>query len=102
MKDSYSELLGIMKENGAAYNPPSLEIGIVLNENTLKVGDLQLTKDDFYIADYLKKYYVKQFEVDGVTKSYTSKDYLKSGDIVAVLATEDKQKYIVLAKVVAP
>lgn len=79
---------------------PSIQLGTMLNSNTLKVGELQLNKGDFYIADYLKKGYKRHLETEGVVRKYETKDEIKNGDTVAVMCTEDMQTYIVLAKVI--
>lgn len=102
MEDSFSKLIKLMKEHGSAYNPPSIDIGVVISDNPLiiKIGDLQLTKDNLLVSDSLLKGYTKQFEVDGTTKTYTAKDGLKQGDIIACLSTQNRQKYIVLCRVV--
>lgn len=100
MKDPYVEFINLMKDRGADNNPPSIQIGQMVSPNILKVGELQLTSNDFYVADYLKENYKRNLEVDGFTREYITKNGLKSGDIVAVLATEDRQTFIVLCKVV--
>lgn len=102
MEDSYSKLIKIIKHHGAAYNPPSIDIGIVISDSplTIKIGDLQLTRNNLLVADFLLQGYSRCLEVDGTTKAYTAKDGLKKDDIVACLSTEDRQTYILLCKVV--
>lgn len=102
MEDSYSRLIKHIQKHGAKYNPPSINIGVVLSNNplTVKIGDLQLTKDNLMVSDLLLEDYTRQLETDGTIKAYTSKDGLKKDDIVACLATEDRQTYIILCKVV--
>ncbi|PRR70927.1 DUF2577 domain-containing protein [Clostridium thermopalmarium] len=102
MKDPYVEFINLMKDRGADKNPPSIQIGQMVSANILKIGELQLTSDDFYVADYLKENYKRNLEVDGSTREYITKDGLKAGDTVAVLATEDRQTFIVLCKVDKP
>ena len=108
-------------------NIPAVAIGKVLSpppELIVQVGDLQLDKDDIYVADYLLQGYQRhvniaqaavtgqtqigggpahlhQMDVVGIADTTVSMlDTLKIGDYVAVLPTEDKQTYIVLCKVV--
>jgi hypothetical protein len=84
MKNPYSELLNLMREQGAKYNPPTIQLGRVISATPLKIiiGDLQLDKSDIYINDSIKS-------------------SLIIGDLVAVLPMEDRQKFIVLCKVVS-
>lgn len=104
MEDSYSRLINIMQKHGAKYNPPSIDIGIVISDEplTVKIGDLPLIKDNVLVADSLLENYTRQFEADGTIKTYTMKDGLKKDDLVACLSTQDRQTYIILCKVVKP
>jgi len=81
MKNKYVELFGHMQRQGKKYNSPSLELGTMINTNTLKVGDLQVNKIDLRIADNLL-------------------NTLKTGDEVATISVNNGQKYIILCKVV--
>lgn len=81
MKDPYVELIKLIKDRGADNNPPSIQLGTMVTTNILKMGDLQIDGDNLLINEYWK-------------------DKVAPGDIVAVLATESRQTYIVLAKVV--
>ncbi|MBW9158867.1 DUF2577 domain-containing protein [Clostridium tagluense] len=130
MNDPYSGLVNHMREQGAKYNPPAIQIGIVISSDplTIKVGDLQLDKDDILVADYLLKNYKLEINMPltdgtGVISSSTVGDHgdhthtisklgitkgiinsrigLIKDDAVVMLATEDEQKYIVLARVVS-
>ncbi|MGB9813537.1 MAG: DUF2577 domain-containing protein [Thermovenabulum sp.] len=130
-KNPYSTLIKIMREQGAKYNPPSIQIGQVISPPpniVIKIGDLQVDKDNILIADYLLPTYQRQISIpmtsgagimsseivgDHGTHTHTiyqleisqgkiqTQDTLKSGDLVAVMPTEDRQTYIVLAKVVS-
>ncbi|MNN81493.1 hypothetical protein D3C81_1983250 [compost metagenome] len=53
----------------------------MLSSNVLKVGELQVNKRNLLINEY-----------------WVSK--LRTGDSVAVLSTDDRQKFIILCKVV--
>lgn len=63
LDNPYSSLIEIFREQGAKYNAPDLMIGEVLTEEplTIKVGDIQLDKDNLYIADYLLKDYEREY-----------------------------------------
>ncbi len=132
MKDNpYSKIIEQMKKQGASSNPPSIEIGEVISPNplTIKIGDLQVDKDNILIADYLLKEYKRKIKVPKVTATgetnsasvgdhgthkhdvvkvgineveLTFLDTLKQGDRLAVWPTEDKQTYIIVARVVDP
>lgn len=82
----YTGILGIMQEQGARFNPPSICLGEVVSPEPdlkIKTEDLILDKDDFLISDSLIN------------------NYLISGDIVALIPTANRQQYIVLCKVVS-
>jgi len=80
---SYTELLKIMREQGKKDNPTTLQIGIMQSSNSVKINDLILYSDDIYIADHL---------VSGG---------LNAGDLVAIQRLNDKNKYVILVKVVS-
>jgi len=131
MKDNpYSKLIEQMKKQGATSNPPSVQIGEVISPNplTIRIGDLQIDKDNILIADYLLKDYKRKIKIQevvatgetnnvsvgdhGTHKHSVDKigineveiiylDTFKQGDKLAVLSTEDKQTYIILARVVS-
>lgn len=130
MKENpYSKLIEQMQKQGSISNPPSMQIGEVISSNplTIRIGDLQIDKDNILIADYLKEYKrkIKIPEVvatgetndvsvgdhgthkHNVTKvginevEITFLDTLKQGDKLAILPTSDRQTYIVLARVVS-
>lgn len=75
----YTELLKLMRKQGAKDNPVTLQLGVVLSDGTVKVGDLVLEKDDFYLAEGL---------------------VLKDGDLIAIQRLNDTDMYVVLVKVV--
>lgn len=122
----YSNLINMIKDYGASYNPPSIEIGQVLSDSplTIKLGDLQLNSSNLLISDHLVKEYKREIDetikcsgyndicsrvehingspLDEIKCKLTVKynDKLKSGDLVAMLSTYDRQKFIVIARVV--
>lgn len=75
----YIEISKHMRQQGAVYNPPSIEIGQMLSQNIVKIGDLQINRNNLYVP----------FGLD-----------LHNGDTVAIMPTSDKQIYIILNKVV--
>ncbi|EGO87215.1 hypothetical protein G8S49_01540 [Clostridium botulinum C] len=81
MKDPYVELIKLIKDRGADNNPPSIQLGTMVTSTIVKVGDLQIDGDSLFIDEYWK-------------------GKLNKGDIVALLAMEDRQTYIILSKVV--
>lgn len=116
----YSEALALMEKRGAKNNPPSICIGTIVAPPpniVLTLGKLQIDKDNIFIADYLLSGYQREISIEqaaatgsacqgsvssvGIPDTKMSyKDTLKAGDSVAVLATADRQKYIVFCKVV--
>jgi len=130
MDNPYSGIVNHMREQGAKYNPSSIQIGIVISSDPLiiKVGDLQLYKDDMYIADYLLKDYKLEIDMPlidgtgamssvsvgdhgshthdisklGITKGIINSNIgLIKDDTVIAFATDDEKKYIILARVVS-
>lgn len=81
LDNPYSGIISIMREQGAKNNPPSIMLGKVVNINPLlvQVGDIQLDKDNLYVADYLMPNYKRNLKtsfdlnlaIDGTTSSKT-------------------------------
>ena len=133
MQDPYIEILAAMQRQGASTNPPGIKLAEVVApppDIVIKMGDLQVDKDNVRIADYLLPGYTRQAnqqstgniithvpvppgeepqeydtytQIESLTHSGTIalSDTLKPGDVVAVMPTTDGQTYIVLAKVVS-
>ena len=127
MKDNpYSKIIEIIKDKGASKNPPSIQIGEVISPPPnliIKIGDLQVDKDNILIADYLLKEHKRQIKSDtmllpvnetGTTTVNSShshniadftivdtyiytKDTLKVGEMLAIMPVYDRQLYIILA-----
>lgn len=127
MKENpYSKMIEIMKRQGASVNPPSAQIGTVVSSNPLviKIGDLPVDKDNILVADYLLERYKRKIKIPkvaaigetGINNEHkhsvdsigideveiTFLDTIKQGDKLAVLPTEDKQTYIIIARMVSP
>lgn len=142
MKDNpYSKMIEIMKNKGASSNPPSIQIGEVIEPPpnlVIKVNDLQVDKDNILIADYLLKEHQRKTTIRGERIKFTknnpvgetevasshshplsvvsvdsvpveidakgesshiqTEDTLEKGDLLAVLPVEDRQLYIILAR----
>ena len=67
LDNAYSGIINIMREQGTKYNAPALMLGEVVNANPLliKVGDIQLDKDNLYVADYLMSGYSREANLTG-------------------------------------
>ena len=107
----FAEMLKMMREQGRKDNPVTLQIGVMRSANSVKIGDLVLTAEDLYIADYLVSGYTRNIQVpyvSGVTVDYHADtqsqlaftEGLKKGDLVAVQKLQNTNKYVILAKVV--
>lgn len=130
MENPYADMLTIMREQGARDNPPTIQVATVVSPPpgiAIVLGELQVDKDNILIADYLLPNYQRKITIPETTATGSvivntpppephvhniSKvgipsgeikltDTLKAGDKVAVMATSDRQTYIVLAKVVS-
>lgn len=129
MQDNpFATIIGIIRKEGSAYNPPAIMLAEVLSPPPgllIKAGDIQIGNPNILIADYLLPGYQRQYSQTGegtiITKTppspiefseytvlesladsgqITWTDTLKTGDTVAVMPTYDGQTYIILAKVV--
>lgn len=127
IKDNpYSKLIEQMRKQGGSVNSPDIQIGRVVSPSPLvvQIGDLQVDRDNLLIADYLLGNYARdaiigEVSVSGSTGSSESHSHniskldvgkarvrytnsLNHNDRLAIMATSDRQTYIVLAKVVSP
>ena len=129
MKENpYSNLIEIMQKQGSSSNPPSIQIGIVVDPPPnliIKVNDLEIDKNNILISDYLLKGYKQKITIpETIATGRTSEagehshshsvnrigivdaeitlvDALKVGDKLVVLPTSDMQTYIIIARVVS-
>lgn len=90
MKENpYSKIIEIIKKQGATSNPPSIQIGKVIEpppKLIIKIDDQQIDNDNILIADYLLKDHQQAV------------DTIKKGDLLAVMPVYDRQLYIILAR----
>lgn len=110
MKDNpYSKLIEIIRDKGSSNNPPSIQIGEVISplpNLIIKIGDLQVDKDNILIADYLLKEesYIREYKSSNDKSTWGDSNYIKytdtlnSSDLLAVMPVEDRQLYIILAR----
>lgn len=132
MQDNpYSMIIEIMREQGAAKNPPVIMLASVVVSSpnlVIKVGDLQLGKENLLVADYLMHGYERSVSFTSTQTNSTTNstevgdhgshshsitgmeisqgkmmmiDSINTGDILAVIPTYDEQTFIILAKVVS-
>ncbi|MCD3223934.1 DUF2577 domain-containing protein [Clostridium botulinum] len=104
-KDPYVGIIGIMEEAGKKHNPPSIQLGQVINISPIKikVGDLILEKYNLLINEDLLKHDRKvtinnYANINNATMHIET--ILNKNDTIAILPTQDRQIYIVLCKVV--
>ena len=95
-----------MRKAGKYYNDPTIQLGKVLANGKIKVGDLPLEKGDYLLDCNLrlkekKKIYLHTEMTDSVTNMREYKNnILSEGD--KVLALKVKEKFVIIAKVVEP
>lgn len=68
MANPYSKMVEIMRSQGAVSNPPSIQIGIVMEPPpnlVIKVNDLQIDKDNLLISDYLLTEHKRRVIISG-------------------------------------
>lgn len=119
-----------MRTQGGKNNTPYVQLGVVVSADplTVKLGDLQIGKENLLIADYLLPDYQRVASIPitdgsgvmsstsigehgshthnitklGIEGEIVLTDGLKADDIVALIPSLDEQTYIVLAKLVSP
>lgn len=68
VNNPYTEMIGMMQEHGSKYNPPSIHLAEVLApppDLIIKLGDIQVDKNNILIADYLLKDYKRAYYANG-------------------------------------
>lgn len=64
-----SDIFGMIKEAGSAFNSPDIMLGEVVTPPpnlTIKVGDIVLYKDQLLVADYLLNDYKRAYLMEGI------------------------------------
>ena len=88
----YEKLIAAIKQLTATKN--NILLGVMLSSNSCKINELQLDRDDLYIAEHLTTGYLRN---NGDT--YTSVEGLKTGDLVLVCKICD-EKYAIIERLV--
>ncbi|MFZ5987089.1 MAG: DUF2577 family protein [Bacillota bacterium] len=68
INNPYTEMIGMMREHGSKYNPPSIHLAEVLApppDLIIKLGDIQVDKNNILIADYLLSEYKRAYYANG-------------------------------------
>lgn len=84
ISNPYNGILNLIKEQNKNSSSSTVVIGKVINSNPLaiSIGELFLNSEDFMVNENIKSF--------------------NKGDTLAMMPTSNKQKYIVLCKVVKP
>lgn len=115
MANPYEQLIGVMRTEGAKYNPSVFSIGKVISLEPLQIslGKLPLNKNNLLINTMLLEHNrdfklptttitsdnnLNSIEIESGTVKLKTK--LKVGSLVIVYPIEDNQKYIVFCEVV--
>lgn len=67
-KNPYAEIIKMMRTHGEKNNPPSIQLGEVISppaDIIIKLGDIEITKENILIADFLLEGYTRTFEATG-------------------------------------
>lgn len=99
-----SDMVGLMRKQGAVSNTPGLQLGRMTGETSCKTGDLDLSREDLYIPDCLLKRVATKVQVsfDEHGVFHDESQYiepLKAGDLVVLYRLSDT-KYVILGRVV--
>lgn len=100
--NAYERIIDLMRQQGSANNPASIQIGTMDNATTCSVGELKLYEDDLLVAEHLKTGFHKS--VNNIDPSIQNNDTfiepLKAGDTVALYRV-DGELYIILERLVS-
>lgn len=95
-----------MRKAGRFYNGPDVQLGKIMTDGRIKIGDLQIQKEDYLLDCNLRmsedeKIYIHTEMTDSVTnlKEYKN-NILQEGDRVLIVKLEEK--FVIIAKVVNP
>lgn len=84
MNEAIEGLVGLMREQGARNNPPSVCIGKVLSVDPveIKTGDLLLSREDLLISDILLNGYTRKIKANlsGIASGETDSTSGGSGE----------------------
>lgn len=102
----YERFIEQMRNAGTYYNGPAMQLGKVMTDGKIKVGDLLIQKGDYLMNCNLrlnadKKIYLHtQKDNSSENLQEYKKNVLCEGDKVLVI--KNGEKFIIIAKVVAP
>ena len=93
-----------MRKAGKYYNSPAIQLGKVLIDGKVKVGDLLLQKEDYLLNCNLrlnadeKIYLHTEKNESAINMQEYKNNILQEGDIILVMKIEEK--FVIIAKVV--
>ena len=100
MADTYAEIVGLMRDQGAANSGPSIQLAVMTGANSCKIGTLMLSGEDLYIPDRLLSQACTGVKVPALNKDASSYSApLKAGDMVVVYQLSSA-KYAIMQRVV--
>lgn len=96
-QNSYTEFIGMMRDEGSKNNPPTIQLGVVASINPVQilVGELPLFQDNLYIDKQLLGY-EETVLINGNSGTITHNSILAVNNTVFLYPVENNQKYIVL------
>lgn len=101
MADTYAEIVGLMRDQGAANSGSSIQLAVMTGSNSCKIGTLMLSGEDLYIPDRLLSQACTGVKVPALNKDASSYSApLKAGDMVVVYQLS-QTKYVILQRVVS-
>lgn len=101
MIDPYTQIVGVMREQGTAANGPGIQLATMTGPNSCSIGDLPLAGEDLYIPDRLLKPVCTAVSVpDSHQDKSAYSAPLAAGDIVVVYQLS-ATRYVILDRVVS-
>lgn len=100
--NDYERIIEVMRKANEKNKGSCIQKGIMQSDDTCKIGDLVLSKEDFLLPEPLKTGYFKNIDSENPSKKEESTFVkpLQKGDIVAAYRLNEEE-YIILAKLVS-
>lgn len=102
MIDPFTEMVSIMREQGAVNNTAPIQLATMTGARTCSIGDdLPICAEDLYIPDRLLTPVCTKVDIPESHQDKSSYSVpLKAGDVVALFKLSDT-KYVILDRVVS-
>lgn len=111
-ENPYTNLLGLMRDQGAKNNPTVCVLGKIVSVSPLKIqaGGVELSDDDLLVNSSLKSGYERKIDFSGTVcevsgasgTATTTKAAYAVGDTALLIPSADQQQYYFICVLEAP